>query len=166
MNTSNASLPSEVSNSPSRPRSAAARKDVVMAAAKRRPCRDLALNACMVKCESIAQCKMGSTSLEICLKWLKIAPREIFLSLWRESCHSGGVQQRQDLSPCQSFKNILWRVLSWCTSRGPGSRRGVAAMLSQGLWVTLGPIRCTLCVKGSLDPGGSQRTKSTLSPER
>ena len=32
--------------------------------------------------------------------------------------------------------------------------------------LTLGPIRCTLCVKGSLDPGGSQRTKSTLSPER
>ena len=32
--------------------------------------------------------------------------------------------------------------------------------------MTLGPIRCTLCVKGSLDPGGNQRTKSTLSPER
>ena len=31
---------------------------------------------------------------------------------------------------------------------------------------TLGPIRCTLCVKGTLDPGGRQRTKSTLSPER
>merc|ERR1712166_1272702 len=30
---------------------------------------------------------------------------------------------------------------------------------------TLGPIRCTLCVKDSLDPGGSQRTKSRLSPE-
>ena len=25
--------------------------------------------------------------------------------------------------------------------------------------MTLGPIRCTLCVKSSLDPGGSQRTK-------
>ena len=31
---------------------------------------------------------------------------------------------------------------------------------------TLDPIRCTLCVKSSLDPGGIQRTKSTLSPER
>ena len=31
---------------------------------------------------------------------------------------------------------------------------------------TLDPIRCTLCVKSSLEPGGTQRTKSTLSPER
>jgi hypothetical protein len=31
---------------------------------------------------------------------------------------------------------------------------------------TLDPIRCALCVKSSLDPGGIQRTKSNLSPER
>ena len=31
---------------------------------------------------------------------------------------------------------------------------------------TLDPIRCTRCVKSSLEPGGNQRTKSNLSPER
>ena len=31
---------------------------------------------------------------------------------------------------------------------------------------TLDPIRCTRCVKSSLEPGGTQRTKSNLSPER
>ena len=32
--------------------------------------------------------------------------------------------------------------------------------------LTLDPIRCAPCVKSSLDPGGIQRTKSNLSPER
>ena len=31
---------------------------------------------------------------------------------------------------------------------------------------TLDPIRCNIFVKSSLDPGGTQRTKSTFSPER
>ena len=36
----------------------------------------------------------------------------------------------------------------------------------EGWNATLDPIRCTLCVKSSLEPGGTQRTKSDLSPER